>query len=167
MVGRFTGSGQAGGSKQHGRGNEKPATSTANRKDIDNNPHFTRRQGRSKPPQESEQEPMEVDQSTAMFRHVIPQNRPQTAAYEPSVAKKRQNESERVSVQRRQQVKNEAQQPAEDRNKSYAVAEQKMAAIDNEQSNSEVEQLNFLGQLAGKTLNILIDTEAVKTTYGP
>lgn len=124
---------QAGGSKQHGRGNEKPATSTANRKDIDKNPHFTRRQGRSKPPQELEQEPMEVDQSTAMFRHVIPQ-----------VAKKRQNESKRVSVQRRQQVNNEAQQPAEDRNKSYAVvAEQKMAAIDNEQSNSEVEQLNF------------------------
>lgn len=137
---------QAGGSKQYGKGNEKPATSTANGKAMDKNPHFTRRHGQRKPPQESKQEPMEVDQSTAKFRHVIPQNRPQTGAYEPSVAKKRQNESERISGQRRQRVNNVARQPAEDPNKSYAVvAERKMTAIDNEQSDSEDEQLNFLG----------------------
>lgn len=135
---------QGSGSKQYGRGNKKPATSTANGKAMDKNPHFTRRQGQSKPLQESEQDPMEVDQSTAKFRHMIPQNRPKTAAFEPSVAKKKQNESERISGQRRQRVNNVAHQP-EDPNKSYAVvAEQKMSAIDNEQSDSEDEQLNCL-----------------------
>lgn len=153
------------GNRNQRRSYEKQIKNNDAERGQERNPHYTKKQGKQQQQKsyanssnkvdqgQQQQEPMDVDASTAKFRQQTQYSKDhaENSQVESARGQKRPNPSERVSGQRRQRVHTTVQHNHDNDDHSYnKTASREVAEVDDDSDSATGDDsINFLGNAPG------------------